>query len=203
MGRPTKENSLSRQDVIAAAIDCIDQAGASALGVSRVAQRLGIKPPAIYKHLESGAALQRATVIELWRQYLAECQRAIAERPITLDLLKQLGHFTRNFAKTHPARYQVMMQVQLQPTDPEAAEVIQQALGFLSQALQGYQLDDTQLIDVMRMVNSAIYGFIAVEQAGLMNLERSTDQSYDVMLEALIAAIAHIQQRKTPPLASR
>ena len=48
MGRPTKENSLSRQDVIAAAIACIDQGGASALGVSQVARSLGIKPPAIY-----------------------------------------------------------------------------------------------------------------------------------------------------------
>lgn len=197
MGRPTKENSLSRQDVIAAAICCVDQAGASALRVSRVAEHLGIKPPAIYKHLESGAALQRATVIELWRQYLADCQSAIADRSLTPNLLKQLGHFTRNFAKTHPARYQVMMQAQLQPTDPEAAAIIQQALSFLRQALQAYDLNDTQLIDVMRMLNAAIYGFISIEQAGIMTLERSPDQSYDVMLDALMAAITHIQQKKT------
>jgi AcrR family transcriptional regulator len=194
MGRPVKEKSLSRQDVIAAAICCIDGQGASALGVSRVARFLGIKPPAIYKHLESGAHLQRATVIELWQQYLNECQQKISERSITKDLLKQLGHFTRNFAKTYPARYQVMMQVQLQPSDPEAAVIIQQLLNFLRQALNAYNLSNTQLIDVMRMLNAAIYGFIAVEHAGLMTLERSTDKSYDVMLDALIVAIKHIQQ---------
>lgn len=193
MGRPVKEKSLSRQHVIAGAICCIDQDGASALGVSRVARFLGIKPPAIYKHLESGAALQRATAIELWQQYLSDCQQAISERSITTELLKQLGHFTRNFAKAYPARYQVMMQVQLQSSDPEAAVVIQGLLKFLRQALNAYDLSSTQLIDVMRMLNSAIYGFIAVEQAGLMTLERSTDQSYDVMLNALIVAIEHIQ----------
>ncbi|GAA6615290.1 TetR/AcrR family transcriptional regulator [Scytonema sp. NUACC26] len=194
MGRPVKEKSLSRQDVIAAAISCIDRDGASALGVSRVARFLGIKPPAIYKHLENGADLQRATVIELWRQYLTQCQQMIAERSVTPDLLKQLGHFARNFAKTYPARYQVMMQVQLQPSDPEAGAIIQQLLNFLRQALNAYDLTDTQLIDVMRMLNAAIYGFIAVEQAGLMTLERSTDQSYDVMLDALIVAIEHIRR---------
>ncbi len=193
MGRPVKEKSLSRQDVIAAAICCIDQDGASALGVSRVARFLGIKPPAIYKHLQSGADLQRATVIELWQQYITQCQQMISERSITTDLLKQLGHFTRSFAKTYTARYQVMMQVQLQPSDSESAAIIQQVLKFLHQALNAYDLTDTQLIDVMRMLNASIYGFIAVEQAGLMTLERSTDQSYDVMLDALIVAIEHIR----------
>lgn len=192
MGRPVKEKSLSRQDVIAAAICCIDRGGASALGVSQVARFLGIKPPAIYKHLQSGADLQRATVIKLWQQYLTKCQQMISERSLTTDLLKQLGHFTRNFAKTYPARYQVMMQVQLQPSDSESAVIIQQLLKFLRQALNTYDLTDTQLIDAMRMLNASIYGFIAVEQAGLMTLERSTDQSYDVMLDALIVAVEHI-----------
>ncbi|MGV2828371.1 TetR-like C-terminal domain-containing protein [Myxosarcina sp. GI1(2024)] len=60
--------------------------------------------------------------------------------------------------------------------------------------MNAFELNETQLIDVMRMLNAAIYGFIAIEQAGLMTLERSTDQSYDVMLEAIIAAIEHIQK---------
>jgi AcrR family transcriptional regulator len=194
MGRPTKENSLPKQDVIAAAIDCTDREGASALGVSRVARFLGIKPPAIYKHLESGAALEKHTAIELWRQYLTQCQSAIEGKAITLDLLKQLGHFTRNFAKTYPRRYEVMMQIQLLPSEPEAAAIIQQGLNFLRQALNPYKLNDTQLIDAMRMLNAAIYGFIAIERAGLMTLERSSDRSYDVMLEALMVAIEHIKK---------
>jgi AcrR family transcriptional regulator len=194
MGRPTKENSLSRQDVIAAAIACIDREGAAALGVSRVARELGIKPPAIYKHLENGADLQRSTAIALWQQYLAECQQMMVERSMTKDLLKQLGHFTRDFAKTYPARYQVMTQVQLRPDDAEAGATIQQALQFLQQALNAYNLSETQLIDVMRMVNAAIYGFISLEQSGLMTLGRSTDESYEVMLEGLIGAIERIRK---------
>lgn len=46
----------------------------------------------------------------------------------------------------------------------------------------------------MRMVNAAIYGFITREQQELMTLNRSTDQSYEAMLDALIVAIEHIQQ---------
>ena len=57
--------------------------------------------------------------------------------------------------------------------------VIHKLLAFLRQALSDYTLTDPQLIDVMRMVNAAIYGFIAIEQAGLMTIERSPDESYE------------------------
>ncbi len=77
MGRPTKEKSLTKQDVIAAAISCLDQDGESALGVNRVARKLNIKPPAIYKHLEGNAGLLRAVALAIWRQYLTEWQQQI------------------------------------------------------------------------------------------------------------------------------
>jgi AcrR family transcriptional regulator len=196
MGRPTKENSLSRADVIDAAIECVDQEGAAALGISKVAHRLGIKPPAIYRHLDNGAHLQRTTAIELWHRYLSDCRQRLAEQDITPTLLKQLGFFTREFAKTYPGRYQVMMQVQLLPSDAEAALVIQGSLDFLRQALRAYDWPDTQLIDVMRMLNAAIFGFISLEQAGLMTLERSTDQSYSTMLDTLLIAVESISVRQ-------
>ena len=82
------------------------------------------------------------------------------------------------------------MQFQLQPTDPEAAAIIQESLSLFKQSLQLYKLNDNQLI-TMRMVNAAVYGFITLEQAGLMTLGRSIDTSYDVMLSALIVAIEH------------
>jgi AcrR family transcriptional regulator len=197
MGRPIKEKSLTREDVINAAIACLDKEGESALGVNRVARELGIKPPAIYKHLDGNAALRRAVVLVIWRKYLTYCQQQTAGLLEPHDLLRAGGHATRNFARSHPALYRVMMQYQLQPTEPDAAAIIQESLGFLKRSLQLYELNENQLIDVMRMVNAAVYGFISQEQAGLMTLERSTDASYEVMLDALIVAIKQISHGNT------
>ncbi|MBW4624045.1 MAG: WHG domain-containing protein [Brasilonema octagenarum HA4186-MV1] len=193
MGRPTKEKSLRQQDVIEAAIACLEKEGESALGVNRVARELGIKPPAIYKHLDGNAGLRRAVVLAIWRKYLTYSQEQMAGLSEPHALLRAGGHATRNFARLHPALYKVMMQFQLQPTEPDAAALIQESLGLLKKSLQLYELNDSQLIDVMRMVNAAIYGFISLEQAGLMTLEHSTDTSYEVMLNALIVAIEHIR----------
>ena len=194
MGRPRKGQSLTPQDVVQAAIACLDREGESALGVNRVARELGVKPPAIYKHLEGNAGLRRAVALDIWRTYLADCQAQVAGITEPRALLRVGAQVTRSFAQRFPARYTVMMQYQLRPTDPEEAEIIQISLQLFQRSLQLYDLSDAALIDAMRMVNAAIYGFISREQQELMTLSRSPDQSYEVMLDALIVAIEHIQQ---------
>ncbi len=194
MGRPLKENSLTPQDVIRAAINCLDKEGESALGVNRVARELGIKPPAIYKHLDGNAGLKRAVALEIWHNYWQDCQGWTTGIAEPHALLRAGAQATRNFAQRYPARYTVMMQYQLRPTDPEEAEVIYHSLQSFKQSLQLYELSDDALIDTMRMVNAAIYGFITREQSELMTLSRSLDRSYEVMLDALLIAIEYIQQ---------
>jgi AcrR family transcriptional regulator len=197
MGRPTKEKSLTQQDVINAAIACLDNEGEAALGVNRVARELGIKPPAIYKHLDGNAGLRRAVALAIWRDYLSDCQKQTAGITEPHALLRAGAQVTRNFARLHRARYAVMTQYQMRPTDPEEAEIIQDSLRFFQKSLQLYELSDDALIDVMRMVNAAIYGFIAREQSELMTLNRSPNASYEVMLDALLVAIEYIRNKDT------
>lgn len=194
MGRPLKENSLTPQDVIRAAIDCLDREGESALGVNRVARELGIKPPAIYKHLDGNTGLRRAVALEIWRNYLTDYQSQTTATSEPRALLRISAQATRNFAQRYPDRYTVMMQYQLRPTDPEEAKIIYDSLRLFKKSLQLYELSDDALIDTMRMVNAAIYGFIVREQSELMTLNRSPDRSYEVMLDALLVAIEYIQQ---------
>lgn len=194
MGRPTKENSLTKQDVIAAAIGCLEQEGAAALGVNRVARELKIKPPAIYKHLNGNAELRRAVALTIWRDYLTHCQQQTEGITNLQELFHISAHTTRNFARSHPALYTVMMHYQLRPDDLEEAEIIQESLHLLQKSLQLYELSDDALIDTMRMINAAIYGFITREKSELMTIDRSADASYEVMLDALLVAIEYITQ---------
>lgn len=102
MGRPTKANSLTQQDVIAAAIACLDQEGKSALGVNRVARELGIKLPTIYKNLDGNAGLRRAVALTIWRNYLTKCRQQTEGIADPQELFRVSAHATRNFARSHP-----------------------------------------------------------------------------------------------------
>lgn len=87
-----------------------------------------------------------------------------------------------------------MIHNQLRPTNLEKAEIIQSSLQFLQKTLQLRELSHDALIDVMRMVNAAICGFISRDQTELMTLDRSSDASYEVMAEALLVATGYIKQ---------
>jgi AcrR family transcriptional regulator len=195
MGRPVKENSLTPQDVVAVAINCLDREGEAALGVNRVARELGIKPPAIYKHLDGNPGLRRAVALSIWRGYLLDCQRQVMLETEPRKLFRASALATREFARKYPARYRVMTQHQMRPTDPDEAEIIKSFLSLFQKSLRLYGLSDNALIDAMRMVSAAIYGFILNEQAQLMTLARSTDASYEVMLDALLVSIEYIRQQ--------
>lgn len=194
MGRPRKENSLTPQDVTNAVLACLDKEGEAALGVNRVARELGIKPPAIYKHVNGKAGLRRAAVLTIWNDYLLHCQDAVANISKPQALFQVGAQAARSYAKSYPARYAVMMQYQMRPTNPEEAAIIQRSLCFFQQSLQLHELSNDALVDCMRMVNAAISGFINREQLELMTLSRSSDASYEVMLDALLVAIAHIKK---------
>ncbi len=194
MGRPIKEKSLTQRDIIEAAIACVEAGGETALGVNRVARELGITPPSIYKHVESGAALRRLAALEIWRRFLASCCQSIEGISDSSKLLKTVAHTARDFARSRPELYRVMTAMPLQPTEPDCAPIVQSIVTFYQRVLQPYRFTESETIHAMRMLNAAFYGFVATEQAGLLTLEPSTDESYDLMINALIQAIQYIRQ---------
>lgn len=194
MGRPIKEKSLTQRDIIEAAITCVKTDGEMALGVNRVARELGITPPSIYKHVENGAALRRLVALEIWRRFLALCCQPIEGISDSTTLLKTVAHTARAFARSQPGLYRVMTAMPLKPTEPDCAPIVQRIVAFYQRVLQPYTFTELETIHAMRMLNAAFYGFVATEQAGLLTLEPSTEESYDVMINALIQAIQYIQR---------
>ena len=192
MGRPRKENSLTPQDVVAAAIACIDKEGVGALGVNRVARELGIKPPAIYKHVKGNIGLERAVAIALWKDYLDYFDEQTVGATELKSMMFSGAQATRRYAKQRFARYSIMMGYQMKPTDPEEAAIIERSLQSFRVCFSADDYEESTLIDIMRMVNAAIYGFIMREQMDLMTLKRSADESYNVMLKLLLIAIQHM-----------
>ena len=194
MGRPVKEKSLTQHDIVEAAIACVKTEGEAALGVNRVARELGITPPSIYKHVESGAALRRLVALEIWRQFLALCCQSIETVSDSSMLLRTVAHTARDFARSHPEVYRVMTAMPLQPAEADCAPIVESIVTFYRRVLQPYKFTELETIHAMRMLNAAFYGFVATEQAGLLTLEPSTEESYDVMINALIQAIQYIRQ---------
>lgn len=63
--------ALGREGAVAAALDLVEEVGLDGLTVRGLAQRLGVKAPALYWHFASKQDLLDEMGTELWRQVLA------------------------------------------------------------------------------------------------------------------------------------
>jgi AcrR family transcriptional regulator len=93
------------REIVAAARELLDEHGAEALTMRRLAERLGIRAPSLYKHLPDKAALEAAVIatgLADLAQALEEARQTVAEPMIALAAAY------RAFALTHPHLYLLM-----------------------------------------------------------------------------------------------
>jgi AcrR family transcriptional regulator len=107
MSVPPERGSRFRE-MVAAARELLETEGPEALTMRRVASRLGIREPSLYKHSRGRDELLAAVVASGMRE-LAE-GRLEAVRPATgvADALARLATHQREFAARHPHLYRLM-----------------------------------------------------------------------------------------------
>jgi AcrR family transcriptional regulator len=90
---------------VAAAREILEEEGADALTMRRIAERLGIRAPSLYKHFPDKGALEAAIISEAFEEQAAAFERAVEG---SADPLADLATAYRRFARAHPALYRLM-----------------------------------------------------------------------------------------------
>jgi len=120
------------REIVAAARELLDEQGADALTMRRLAERLGIRAPSLYKHLPDKAALEAAVIatgLEDLAQALEKAQHATAEPMVAL------ADAYHAFALAHPHLYLLMTNKPLPRehlpagVEDRAAAPVQQVIG--------------------------------------------------------------------------
>jgi len=112
---------LSRERVVAAALDVADAEGVEAVTMRRLAEELGVHPTSLYNHLPTKEAILDA---------MADALVGEADLPDTFDAwpdwVRAMAAGMRSVARTHPGAFLVL--VQRAATGPAASEVTEAAL---------------------------------------------------------------------------
>src|SRR3978361_1628340 len=93
------------REIIAAARELLERDGPEGLSMRRVAERLGIRAPSLYKHVRDKGELEAALISEAFAE--------AAERFEPAGSLAELGAAYRGFALEHPHLYRLMLQGRL------------------------------------------------------------------------------------------
>lgn len=180
----------------AVAIELVDEGGTTGfdrLTLAAVAARAGVAVPSLYKHVASLTDLRRLVATES----VGELTRVLAAATIGRagpDAVRAAADAIRGFARRHPGRY-AATQVAPSGADPSDAELVARAgetLTVLSGVLRGFGLPEDELVDAIRMLRSAVHGFVTLELGGGFGLPDDLDRSYAVLIDGIIAGVERL-----------
>ncbi|SKC37970.1 transcriptional regulator, TetR family [Plantibacter cousiniae] len=168
---------LSRARVVDEAAELADEVGLEGLTLAALAERLGVRQPSLYKHLDSLAGLRRSISLQAKGELGDVLLRAAVGRS-GADAITVMAGAYREWALEHPARYTAAQWI-AGPEDEEDAAASLGAIQVISDVLTAYELRGDDAIDAIRAFRSTLHGFVSLEAAGSFGLDRDLDRSFD------------------------
>jgi AcrR family transcriptional regulator len=178
---------LTVEVIVAAAAAEVDANGFDALSLGAVAQRLKVKPPSLYNHLDGLEGLRRAVSIYALK-VLGEAVGRAAMGKSQEEALVAMGMAVRELARTRPGLYAATVRAH-PPRNTEAAAASQAVLAPFVAVLAGFGLTGTAAVHAMRAMRSAAHGFASLEAGGGFGMPASIEASYRFLLSAIVKAI--------------
>ena len=93
------------REIVAVARELLEAEGPDGLSMRRIAERIGIRAPSIYKHLPDKQALESALVSAAFEEWAEVAEAALAQSG---DRLTAIARAYRAYAVRHPHLYRLM-----------------------------------------------------------------------------------------------
>jgi len=194
-------SGLAPASVTLAGAGLADELGFDQLGMGVVAQRLGVKTPSLYKHVNSLADLARRVAV-LAATELGDAIRDATQGRSGSEALTAAAETMRTYATDHPGRYAAINSAH--PTGPDDPLVAarNRLLDSFAATLRGYRLDPSEKIHALRLVRSMLHGFVTLDAANGFRLETDVNDSFTWMTQFIDHGLTAMTADPTPVDAS-
>ncbi len=194
-------SGLAPASVTKAGAGLADELGYDQLGMGVLAQRLGVKTPSLYKHVDSLADLARRVAV-LAATELGDAIRDATQGRSGSEALRAAAQTMRTYAEQHPGRYAAINRAHpAGPNDPLVAAQ-HRLLDSFAATLMGYRLDPTTKVHALRMVRSMLHGFVTLDAAHEFQLETDVNDSFTWMTQFIDHGLKAMTPDPTPSAAS-
>ena len=172
---------LTGDDVVAAAAGLVDEIGYQDLTMGLLAQRLGVRAPSLYKHVDGLADLQHR-IATLAMTELGEAVRDAMQGRAGIDALRALLIATRAYVTAHPGRYTATVGAAFTGPDDPLLTASARVLASIAAVLRGYGVGDDEMDHAIRTIRCTIHGFAALQASDGFQWSGDPDESFDWMI---------------------
>lgn len=176
---------LNKDAVIDAAAALADAEGFDAVTLARLGERLGVKPPSLYKHVDSLDDIRRGLALRGLREANRRLQHATVGKARD-EALMALARAYWHFARDHPGLY-AASQRSPAPSEKEVVTAGEAMIGTVLAVLAGYGVKGDDALHATRGFRAIIHGFVSLDAAGGFKLALNLEES----LNRLLTAFAH------------
>ena len=190
---PLARRPLDSARVIAAAADLADTEGLDKLTLTRIADVLGVRQPALYRHIGGYDDLLRSLSLR-GREILAQ---RLADAAVGLsgdDSVAAVGHAWRKMVRDHPGIYAATDRYPC-AGDAELEAAVERVLAVLGQTLRGYDLSEEDRVHAARTLRSAFHGFSHLESGDGHPLPHDPEDTFEHLVQLLCAGIHRLSRR--------
>ncbi len=176
----------SLDEIVVAAAEILEEHGLEGLTMQRVAERVNVRAPSLYKHVRDRTALVQAVGDDIMRRFGEELAAAIGTGD-PLEDVRGLARAYREFAHRHPVGQALAFSnlVDYRPS-PEVNRRASEPILRVAEALVGPE----HALEAARTLAAFAYGFVSMELAGAFRLGGDVDEAYRFGVERIAAALA-------------
>ena len=174
--------------VVAGAARLADEVGLANVTMGLLAERLGVRAPSLYKHIDGQADLNRR-IAALALTELGATLSGAAQGRTGRDALAAAAKAIRAFATEHPGRYAATLRINAEGPDDPLVAAGASVLASLSSVLDGYDVPPADSVHALRMLRSLFHGFAVLEAAGGFQLDTDVDDSFEWLVDAADRAL--------------
>lgn len=186
---------LSKEKVIEAATEFIEEKGYKDFSIRELATRLNIKAASLYNYITSMDELNREVALKAIEELKSLQEAALADKERD-EALHALAVAYRDFAHRRPQLYKVIMQLpymEAQKLLDNGADIIAPVM----QALDMYQISAVEKMQYQRILRSVMHGFSDLETAGYFaHFPVDNDQSYHLAIDNIIRNLHALENKK-------
>lgn len=177
---------LSTSQVVSSGAELADEAGIGAVSFAALAERLGVKAPALYKHVDSIGSLQHR-IATLAMTELGDAVRDELQGKSGAKAISALFTAVQSYIDEHPGRYSATIGAQFQgPEDPLLAAATR-VIDSLRAVLSSYGIPSDERDHAIRMLRCTMHGYAVLKASKAFQWSNDPDESLAWMVRFIDA----------------
>ncbi|MFF2885343.1 TetR/AcrR family transcriptional regulator [Paenibacillus sp. NPDC057967] len=179
---------LDLTQIVVTAAQLADTEGVEAVTLASLAQKLGVRSPSLYNHINGLPALRSHLVLYGLEQLNDALREASGQRQGE-EAVMDIANAYLSFARNHPGLYSLT----LRSPSHEHQEHVKlggELVERLLTALKPYELSQEQGIHAVRGLRSLLHGFASIEAEGGFGMPLEVNESFRFALRRFLAGLA-------------